>query len=112
MGTQTSRVLKTIPIDIECGELNPYVSLRLYPFGLFEDENRSMTLLLNPIVPDKCPPLPEDANFSLSWGIFALEADAENLLEQSKKPVKVQFVQGIVYVHTFFPHALLQQHKC
>ena len=101
-----------IPIDIECGELNPYVSLRLYPFGLFEDENKSMTLLLNPIVPDKCPPLSEDANFTLSWRIFALEADAENLLEQSKKPVKVQFVQGIVYVHKFFPHALLQQHKC
>ena len=71
-----------------------------------------MTLLLNPIIPDQCPPLPEDAKFSLSWGIFTLEADAENLLEQSKKPVKAQFVQGVVYVHKFLPHALLQQHKC
>ena len=71
-----------------------------------------MTLLLNPIIPDKCPPLPEDATFSLSWKIFTLEVDKENLQEQSKKPVKVHFVKGVVYVHKFFPHALLQQHKC
>ena len=101
-----------LQIDIECGELNPFLSLLLYPFGLFGDENKSATLLVKVVVPDDCPPLPLTDHFSLSWDICTAETYSTKLVESSKKPIKISFDRGMLYINKFFPYTLLQQHSC
>ena len=101
-----------VPIDIECGPLNPYLSLHLYPYGLFEDQNKSITLLIKVIIPDECPPIPSDAPFSLSWEIVKVDTAGTMKIDCSKKPIKVQFQTGLIYLHKFLPHTVLQQHVC
>lgn len=100
------------PIDITCGPQNPFLSLQLYPYGLFDDQNKSMTLLVKVIIPDDCPPIPTDANFTLSWDISKVEKVGSVKLECSKKPTKVQFQTGLLYLHRFLPHSIVQQHYC
>ena len=100
-----------IPIDIECEHLNPYLFLFLYPYGLFSDKNKSMTLLVKLFIPNDCPPVPVTASFNMSWKISTDITD-EGILESSKKPIKVSFEKGMVYIHKFLPHSVLQQHCC
>ena len=100
-----------LPIDIKCGKLNPCISLRLYPYGLFNDENKSMTLLLKVVIPDDCPPIPLSAKFSLAWRIGAVKPKTEEL-RRSKKAIKVGFDMGVVYAHGFLSHTTLQKHCC
>ena len=98
-----------VPIDIEYESLNPYLSLLLYPYGLFSDKNKSMTLLAKVFIPNDCPPIPVTASFNMTWKISTGKAD---ILECSKKPIKVSFDKGMVYIHKFLPHNVLQQNCC
>ena len=100
-----------VPIDIECENLNPHLSLLLYPYGLFSDKNKSMTLLAKVIIPNDCPPIPVTASFNMSWKVSTAMTEA-GILECSKKPIKVSFEKGMVYVHKFLPHNVLQQNCC
>jgi hypothetical protein len=97
-----------IPIDIGCGVHNPHVSLFVYPFGLFEDRNKSMTLMVKVTVPDECPPIPSKDTFELRWGVSV----ATKTLEDSKKPVKIKFKVGVKYIHKFLSHKALQMNNC
>ena len=105
---------KPVAIDMEYGDLNPYISLFLYPYGLFADQNKSVTLLVKVILPDDCPPVPATASFNFSWDIRTKEAGAGQgkVFESSKKPVKVPFDKGMVYIRKFFPHTTLQKYDC
>ena len=94
-----------IPIDIECGIHNPSLSLLLYPFGLFEDKNKSMTLMVKVFIPDECPPIPSHETFDMRWGVSI----AANTLESSKRAEKIKFKTGVKYIHRFLLHRSLQQ---
>ena len=100
-----------VPIDIECGPQNPHVYLLLYHYGLFEDSNKSMTLHVKVVVPDDCPPLPTDATFTLTWVVRGVTKMGSKELGSSKKP-NVRFNTGILYIHKFLPHSVLQQNNC
>ena len=99
---------KKLVINIGHGDRNPYISLLLYPYGLFADENKSVTLQVKVTLPDDCPPVPATASFNFSWEIYTKEPGQGKLLESSKKPVKVPFDRGVVYIHKFFPHTTLK----
>ena len=101
-----------VAVDIGCGSLNPYLSLHLYPFGLFRDEGTSVTLQIKVNIPDDCPPIPVTANFSLLWDICMRETTKGKLLAGSKKPTKIPFDKGMVYTHKFFPHSIIKQCSC
>ena len=104
---------KQLAIDMEYGDLNPYVSLFLYPYGLFGDQNKSMTLLVKVILPDDCPPVPASASFNFSWIIKCkYEFGQGKLLECSRKPVRIPFDKGMVYIHKFFPHTAILKYDC
>ena len=104
---------KQLAINMEYGDhANPYISLFLYPYGLFPDENKSVTLQVKVTLPDDCPPLPATTSFNLSWEICTKESGQGKLLECSKKPVKIPFDKGVVYIYKFFPHATLQKFVC
>ncbi|CAI8047181.1 hypothetical protein GBAR_LOCUS26077 [Geodia barretti] len=62
---------QNITVDIKCGEDNPHVFLCLYPHGLFDDAEKSMTLQFKVIIPNNCPPIPTKATFILSWEMLA-----------------------------------------
>ena len=97
-----------VPIDIECEHRNPYLSLFLYPYGLFSDKNKSMTLLVKTFTHDDCPPIPVTASFSMSWRVCT---DA-GILAHSKEPIQVLFEKAMVYVHKFLPHSVLKENCC
>ena len=100
-----------VSIDIECGPQNPYLSLVLYHYGLFEDKHKSMTLHIKINIPDDCPPLPTDATFTLTWDIHAVSKINAEKLESSKDPIKIRFRTGTFYIHNFLLHTVLQQNR-
>ena len=101
-----------IPIDIECGPHNPHLSLFVYPFGLFEDKNKSMTLMVKVTVPDKCPPIPSKEALELMWGVSIAANEEQKTLENSKKPVKIKFKVGVKYIYKLLSHKALQINNC
>ena len=115
---QTLHYLKcpdTVQVNVGCGEFNPYVSLLLYPFGLFEDQNKSMTLMVKITIPDRCPPIAIQDTFDLRWGV-SITATEEPIraitLGGSKKPLKIKFKTGVEYIHKCLPHSTLKENKC
>ena len=94
-------------IDIECGQANPYVSLCLYPQGLFDDAEKSMTLQYKVVIPDDCPPVPTKATFDLSWEFFARGEQSFRTLESQKQCIQVKFKIGMGYIYKFLPHSQL-----
>ena len=107
-----------IPIIIKCGDHNPYLTLRLYPNGLFEDRNNHMTLLVRVNFPNLCPPLPTTASFSLSWEMYMVRIkgkngeDREVLNSPRKRSQKVSFDKAVVYIQKLLSHTMLLQTQC
>jgi hypothetical protein len=101
-----------IPVDIDCGPHSPHLSLFVYPFGLFEDRNKSMTLMVKVTVPDECPPIPSKETFELMWGVSIAAKEEPRTLDNSKKPVKIKFKVGVKYIHKFLSHKALQMNNC
>ena len=100
-----------VHIDIECRNANPHLSLSLYPYGLFEDVEKSMTLQFKVVIPDSCPPIPTKATFDLSWEIFVKgAADSFRKIETHKQSLQVKFKIGMGYIHKFLPHSQLPNH--
>ena len=106
------KIPQHITIDVESGDHNPYLSLFIYPFGLFEDKNKSMTLVVKVSIPDECPPIPSKATFDLRWGVSIAAKEEAKTLEDSKRPVKIKFKTGVKYIHKLLPHKTLQQNMC
>ena len=103
----------TVPIDINCGSLNPYLCLHLYPYGLFSDKGKSMTLVIKVVIPDDCPPIPSDASFSMTWELFSIdEVRAAKKFQWSSRPKELKFTTGMDYIHKFLQHDALQQQCC
>ena len=104
---------RKLQVDVDCGDLNPWLSLQLYPFGLFTDEGTSVTMVVKMSIPDDCPPIPPTDTYSLSWDICIVnEGNKGKLLGGSKKPMKVSFDKGTVHVRKFFPHATIKHCTC
>ena len=104
-----------VPVDIGWGDLNPRLSFLLFPFGLFEDSSSSMTLQLKLHIPDHCPPLPLTDTFNLSWAIYTQGEGASTTgerLTHSKKPLKIPFGQGMLYIFKFLPHDKIKRCDC
>ena len=100
-----------VSIDIGCGKFNPYLSLCIYPEGIFEDAGKSMTLQLKVLTPDECPPIPTKATFDLSWEILSNEGQSCRKLKHSKKPTQIQFKTGMEYVHKFLSRTMLPKNE-
>ena len=99
----------TIPVDVDCGPdntQNPYLTLHLYPFGLFDDANKNITLQVKVVTPDCCPPIPTSATFNMSWTVRTSEKDGNKELGCSKK--KIYFDTGIIYIHKLVSHNTLK----
>ena len=106
---------KTLPIDLDHGDFNPHLSFLLYPFGLFSDANTNVTLQVKIVVPDNCPPIPITDTFNLSWEILytrKANSGTGRLFACSKKPLKIPFDRGMIYVHNFLPHDRIKQCRC
>lgn len=106
---------RKVPVDIGYDNLNPTLSLLLYPCGLFDDTGSSMTLQLKIDIPDGCPPLPPTESFTLEWGIWVPgenSSSADRPLAASKKPLKLTFNQGIEYIHKFLQHDPIKHCEC
>lgn len=104
---------KKLQVDVGCGDLNPSLSLRLYPYGLFGDKGTSVTMVVKVTIPDDCPPIPSVDTYSLSWDICIVhDENTGKLLGGSKKPMKVPFDKGTVYIHKFFPHTTMKHCHC
>ena len=95
---------KKVPINVGSGDLNPTLSLLLYPFGLFNENSSSMTLQIKLKVPDKCPPLLPTDSYTVSWEIHSQETKTAEgkLLAWSK--CRIPFDRGIFYVFNLLPH--------
>ena len=99
---------QNITVDIKCGEDNPHVFLCLYPHGLFDDAEKSMTLQFKVIIPNNCPPIPTKATFILSWEMLAKhENESFTKLESQKQLTQVKFKTGMDYVPRFLLHSQL-----
>lgn len=72
-----------------------------------------MTLVIKVVIPDDCPPIPNDASFSMTWEIFKVDKHGvREKFECSKKPKDVKITTGMDYIHKFLQHDVLQKHKC
>ena len=100
-----------LPIYIGCGDLNPRLSLLLYPFGLFDENSSSMTLQTKLNIPDKCPPLLPTDTYSLSWDIHSQETKTTErmVLACSKRPYRIPFDRGMFYIFDFLSHNAIKQ---
>ena len=96
------------PIDIGSGEANPYVSLYLYPQGLFDDVEKSMTLQYKVVIPDDCPPISTKGTFDLSWCISAKREHSSTPLEPQGQ-IQVKFKTGMGYIYKFLLHSQLSE---
>ena len=105
---------KNLPVEVDCGDLNPTLSFLLYPFGLFDDRSLSMTLQIKVNIPDDCPPLLPTDTFTLSWAIHtqATKTMPRRLLTCAKKPLKIQFDRGMLYIFRFLPHDIIKPCEC
>ena len=101
---------RKLQVDINCADSNPRLSFLLYPFGLFEDEGKSVTMLVKIKIPDKCPPLPPTATYILSCKVH--EGNNGELLQGTERQMKQPFDKGTFYVKSFFTHATINHCKC
>ena len=99
-----------ISIDIGCADGNPYLTLTLYPYGIFSDANKSMTLQFKVVMPDNCPPLHISSSFELYWEMCISDVNNSDKSKWLKEMRTVTFKTGMDYVHKFLPHSILQQH--
>lgn len=101
-----------IPLDIDSHDHNPYLSLFLYPFGLFDDRNKNMTLMVKVTIPETCLPIPSKALFELRWGLsIKTEGGSKTLAGDSKKVIKIKFKAGVKYIYNILRHKILLQNK-
>ena len=97
-------------IDIGSEEANPYVSLCLYPQGLSDDAEKSMTLQYKVIIPDDCPPISTKATFDLSWEVLARGEQSFRTLESQKQCIQIKFKTGMGYIYKFLSHGHLLEY--
>ena len=97
---------KKVPIDIGCKDLNPSLSLLLFPFGLFNDNSSSMTLQIKLNIPDKCLPLLPTDSYHLSWEIRSQETKTSEgkVLICPARPFRIPFDRGMFYIFKFLSH--------
>ena len=100
-----------VAIDIQYGKANPYLTLCLYPYGLYEDANKSMTLQFKVVIPDACPPIPTKATFEISWEVFSKEEQSFRKLESYRQSIQVKFKIGMGYIHKFLTHSQVPKHN-
>ena len=83
-------------------EHNPYLTFQLFPYGLFEDKGKSMTLFVKIIIPDECPPIHPSTKLYLSVRIHA-EVGKEQRLPQLESRVN----SCVCYIFKLLSHKSL-----
>lgn len=99
------------PIDIGSGEANPFVSLYLYPQGLFDDVEKSMTLQYKVVMLYQTIVLQSlytKGTFDLSWCISAKREHSSTPLEPQGQ-IQVKFKTGMGYIYKFLLHSQLSE---
>ena len=96
-----------LSIEIGCREVNPYLSFRLYPYGLFKDQGNSVTLYTQLTIPIGCPPIDPTAKFLFSWKIIGKEQTGKRLTKSGD--VSCKFSESFRYVFHFLSHSMLKK---
>ena len=102
-----------LSIEIGHREVNPYLSFRLYPYGLFKDEGESVTLSIHVTIPNTCPPIDPSAKFLFSWKIISEEQTGKKCTKLHKSgEVSCKFSESFRYVFHFLSHSMLKKVEC
>ena len=103
---QEKLVLETNP-----GKHNPKVSFILYPYGVFKDENKAVTMAVRTSISDKCPPLPPLSELRLNLTAWGGEGAQREELSRPRS-VTEKLSTSVFYVYSVVTHDQLKECKC
>ena len=104
------RCPQQLQVDAWCGGNDPHLMFQLYPYGLFEDKGKNMTLFVKVIMPDDCPPIHPSTKLYLTVRIYAVEGkEWKQLLKHQLQP---KMNSCMLYISKFMSHKELQKVTC
>ena len=104
------RCPEQLQVDAQCGGNDPHLMFQLYPYGLFDDKGKNMTLFVKVIMPDDCPPIHPSTKLYLTVRVCTVEGKGRKQLHVHQLEPKLN--SCVLYIPKFMSHKELQKITC
>ena len=101
------RCPEQLQVDTRCGGKDPHLTFQLYPYGLFEDKGKNMTLFVKTIIPDDCPPIHPSTKLHLTVRVSTVEGKQLHVHQLESKVNSC-----VLYTSKLMSHKELQKITC